>query len=70
AGTSSLKSIDWPALLATAPFFMFAIFMMVMPTAALLATAFVDKNGGGGGDFGRSHEGVGNLRRDDLREVR
>nr|WP_246652467.1 acriflavin resistance protein [Rhizobium laguerreae] len=46
AGTSSLKSIDWPALLATAPFFMFAIVMMVMPTAALLATAFVDKQGG------------------------
>ncbi|MBZ9993983.1 ABC transporter permease [Mesorhizobium sp. BH1-1-4] len=46
ARTSFLRSIDWPALLATSPFFIFAIVMMVMPTAALLGTAFVDKQGG------------------------
>lgn len=45
ASTPYLNSIDGPALLATAPFFIFAIVMMVMPTVALLVTAFVDKQG-------------------------
>ncbi|MDW9627298.1 acriflavin resistance protein (plasmid) [Sinorhizobium meliloti WSM1022] len=45
ASTPYLNSIDGPALLATAPFFIFAIVMMVMPTMALLVTAFVDKQG-------------------------
>ncbi|MDW9843358.1 ABC transporter permease subunit [Sinorhizobium meliloti] len=45
ASTPYLNSIDGPALLATAPFFIFAIVMMVMPTMALPVTAFVDKQG-------------------------
>ncbi|MQV98297.1 ABC transporter permease subunit [Sinorhizobium medicae] len=45
ASTPYLNSINRPALLATAPFFIFAIVMMVMPTVALLVTAFVDKQG-------------------------
>lgn len=37
---------DWPALIGTLPFFVFAAVMIVMPTVALLANAFVDRQGG------------------------
>ncbi|MCH4561244.1 ABC transporter permease subunit [Mesorhizobium jarvisii] len=36
---------DWPALIGTVPFFVFAAVMIIMPTVALLANAFVDRQG-------------------------
>ncbi len=36
---------DWPALVGTLPFLVFAAVMIIMPTVALLANAFVDRQG-------------------------
>jgi putative spermidine/putrescine transport system permease protein len=39
------KQPDWSALIGVAPFFAFAIVMMIAPTAALVADAFVNRQG-------------------------
>ncbi|ADW76622.1 MULTISPECIES: ABC transporter permease [Rahnella] len=42
---SALRRLDWSALIGVAPFFIFALVMMVAPTVSLIANAFVDQQG-------------------------